>query len=172
MRDFNLLLLFLSSIFIFLPQSIVAERTIDEQITFELDSLKFLKYLDESDSSIKSFYKDFSQDKANNRITSCDTLFNADSLNIAVKEFYKPYGWGLLGGVAAGLLSVAGAGGVLIANEKVGCKTNDSLNIVAEKYSSILIKSEQKKIRFKYASYGVIIGILANTLFFYYKFKK
>ena len=150
-------------------------RSIEEQISFEIDSIKFAKYLDESDSSIAQFYRDFS----NNKITEVslnleDSKFCVkDSVDSIVTKEYKPYDW-VLGGIISGaILNIIGGTGVLIANEKIDHKSNDKINNLSIQcpQNEAEIKNQQDKIRFKYTACGVVAGILLNALIVYYQTK-
>ncbi len=170
MKDFSLLLLFLSSIFIIQPYNCAAVNSYEVQITRELDSIRFHKYLDDSDSSIALFYKDSALFYGKEIDSLLDTKLCVDSLHKEVKERYKPYSWGAAATISGGIFNVLGVAGVLIANEKMDYKELDSLTLV-DKCTSEKIRAEQQKVRFRYTTYGAIVGILLNGLYVYYQLK-
>lgn len=169
MKDFSLLLLFLSSILLFSSNNIFAQKNIDEQISFELDSIKFAKYLDESKESIQQFYIDFGDKKITTMNLSEDSCFCNDTLKVAVEKNYKPFGWALAGLASGAILNIVGGAGTLIANEKLNYSTNDSLQMLEERCSAGFVQKEKAHIRFRYTTYGIIGGIILNTVFLYYK---
>ncbi len=164
------------SFLIFFTNNLCA-RSIEEQISFELDSLKYAKYLDEADSNIAKFYSDFSRKNISEYSLafednlSDDSCFCRDSIKIKVKEEYRPYGW-ILGGVAGGaVFNIVGGVAMLIGNEKAEYKTSTELRNLSKQCSKQEVKKEQSKIRFRYTVYGVIAGILVNSLIVYAKTK-
>ena len=144
----------------------------DEQISFNLDSLKFAKYLDESKESINQFYFDFGDKKQITLALSDDSCFCNDTLKTVVKKNYEPYGWIVGGAVSASLLNVIGAAAIFIGHEKAAYRTNDSLQVLEERCSKQLVEAEKSKIRFRYASYGIVAGLIINTVFIYYQIKE
>lgn len=174
MKDSNLLHQLQNSflfIILILFSTSIGARTIEEQISFELDSLKFLEYLDESDSSISKFYKDFSPQK-NIRYVDSDSCFCTDTLKMAIKNSYKPYGWIVTGAVSASILNIVGGAAALVANEKMSfSNSDDSLLQLEKRCSSTAVNFEQSKIRFKYTTYGVIVGVIINSLIVYNNLK-